>query len=34
MPGLADDFFKADPLLKFLKNRHHVYPGGPRFRRT
>jgi hypothetical protein len=29
MPGLADDFFKADPLLEFMKNRHHVYPGGP-----
>lgn len=29
MPGLADDFFKADPNLEFLKNRHHVYPGGP-----
>lgn len=29
MPGLADDFFKADPLTEFLKNRHHVYPGGP-----
>ncbi|HET9258277.1 MAG TPA: hypothetical protein VFO16_24190 [Pseudonocardiaceae bacterium] len=29
MPGLADDFFKADPLLEFFKNRHHVYPGGP-----
>lgn len=29
MPGLADDFFKADPNLEFMKNRHHVYPGGP-----
>jgi hypothetical protein len=29
MPGLADDFFKADPLLEFMKNRHHTYPGGP-----
>lgn len=29
MPGLADDFFKADPLTEYLKNRHHVYPGGP-----
>lgn len=29
MPGLADDFFKADPNLEYLKNRHHVYPGGP-----
>jgi hypothetical protein len=32
MPGLADDFFKADPLLEFMKNRHHVYPGGPLIR--
>lgn len=30
MPGLADGFFKADPNLEFLKNRHHTYPGGPR----
>lgn len=29
MPGLADSFFKADGLTEFLKNRHHVYPGGP-----
>lgn len=29
MPGCADDFFKADPLLEFMKGRHHVYPGGP-----
>lgn len=29
MPGLADDFFKADGLTEYLKNRHHVYPGGP-----
>lgn len=29
MPGLADNFFKNDPLMEFLKNRHHVYPGGP-----
>jgi hypothetical protein len=29
MPGLADNFFKNDPLLEFLKNRHHTYPGGP-----
>lgn len=29
MPGIADDFFKADGLLEFMKNRHHVYPGGP-----
>lgn len=29
MPGLADNFFKSDPLLEFMKNRHHVYPGGP-----
>lgn len=29
MPGLADDFFKGDPTLEFMKNRHHVYPGGP-----
>lgn len=30
MPGLADDFFRADGLTEFLKNRHHVYPGGPK----
>jgi hypothetical protein len=29
MPGLADNFFKNDPLMEFLKARHHVYPGGP-----
>lgn len=29
MPGLADSFFKNDPLMEFLKARHHVYPGGP-----
>lgn len=29
MPGCADDFFKGDPLLEFMKKRHHVYPGGP-----
>lgn len=29
MPGLADDFFKNDPLLEFMKTRHHTYPGGP-----
>src|SRR5712691_368779 len=29
MPGLADAFFKNDPLLEFFKARHHVYPGGP-----
>jgi len=29
MPGLADSFFKNDPLLEFFKARHHVYPGGP-----
>ena len=29
MPGLADNFFKNDPLMEFLKSRHHVYPGGP-----
>jgi len=29
MPGLADNFFKNDPLLEFLKRRVHKYPGGP-----
>lgn len=29
MPGLADNFFKNDPLLEFMKSRHHTYPGGP-----
>lgn len=30
MPGLADSFFKNDPLLAFLKrNRHEVWTGGP-----
>jgi hypothetical protein len=29
MPGLADNFFKNDPLLEFMKRRVHKYPGGP-----
>lgn len=29
MPGLADNFFKNDPLLLFMKERYHTYPGGP-----
>lgn len=29
MPGLADGFFKNDPLLLFLKDRYNTYPGGP-----
>lgn len=29
MPGLADGFFKNDPVLMFLKDRSHTYPGGP-----
>lgn len=30
MPGLADGFYKNDPLLEFLKRRTHKYPGGPK----
>lgn len=30
LPGVADSFFKADPLLEYLKrNRYQVWTGGP-----
>ena len=29
MPGLADNFYKNDPLLEMMKRRTHKYPGGP-----
>src|SRR6058998_2306985 len=30
MPGLADGFYKADPLTEMLKRRTYTYSGGPK----